>query len=103
MKDSTVIELNYQKAINTAKKINDLADKIIWVGKDPCSNAIENIPYVWKDGSTNRFLTKARVVPDDIQTTVDYLRKTADSIKTSADNIRTAELNALAIAEKEEG
>lgn len=95
--DKITIQLNYARAINQAKKLDDLAAQLRRIASSDLQSAMNNLSNNWNGESASAFLKKAQKANEDLLKNAKLLTSTASAIRKSAENIRNSELKALDI------
>lgn len=95
--DKITIQLNYARAINQAKKLDDLAAQLRRIASSDLQSAMNNLSNNWSGESASAFLKKAQKANEDLLKNAKLLTSTASAIRKSAENIRNSELQALDI------
>lgn len=97
MANKVTIQLNYIRAVNQARKLEELADELRSIANRDLESTMSDLSRNWKGESATLFLKKAQKAYGDIISNANQLDKTASVIRKSAENIRNSELRALEI------
>ena len=100
MTNEAIIQFNYTRAINQARKLEQLADELKSLANSNLESTLSNLSSNWKGESAEAFIAKAQKAKDDMLKNANQLYNTASVVRNSAKNIRDAELHALSIAEE---
>lgn len=92
------IKLNYQQAINQAKKLDEIAVKLEKLSSGKLDNTVGTLKQAWQSDSSPKYYNKVSKVQGDITATAKQVRKIANSIRITADAVRNSEMKAVEIA-----
>lgn len=92
------IYFNYDKAIQQANKLDEIARKLRTASNSDMDRILKNINAAWKSDSAPAYIKKGNKVGSDIVTSAKNLERIASTIRRIAQEIRDAELAAWEIA-----
>jgi len=92
------IYFNYNKAIQQANQLDDIARRLSTMAERNMESILNNVSRAWKSDSTPQYVKKGQKVKGDMNTTVRNLRNIAAAIRKIAKRILEAELEAWRIA-----
>lgn len=98
MASEATIQYNYNRAINQARTLEQLADELKGLANRDLETTISNLSSNWNGESATVFIQKAQKAQEDMRGNANEIRNTASVIRRSAKNIRDAELRALQLA-----
>ena len=98
MSSRAQIRIDFQQAINQAKRLDDIADKLDRTAKKSMENSIQNLASAWKGDNASAFLKKEERLKEKISTTSEHVRAIADDIRRVARAIYDAEMESWRIA-----
>ncbi len=96
------ITFNYNKAINQANDLADIAKEIRKVADNKMETSIQTIDKNWDGDSSKKFVNKSRQLKEKVADSADDIDAIASAIKTMAKKIYDAEMEALRIARERE-
>ncbi len=96
------ITFNYNKAINQANDLADIAKEIRKVANDKMETSIQTVDKNWDGDSSKKFVNKSRQLKAKVVDSADDIDAIASAIKTMAKKIYDAEMEALRIARERE-
>lgn len=92
------IYFNYNKAIQQANRLDDVAKRLSTAASVTMVGILSDVHKAWKSDSAPAYVKKGEKVEQDMDTTAKNLREIAQTIRTIAQRIRDAELAAWRIA-----
>lgn len=98
MSSLSEIYFNYNKAIEQAKRLDQIAQKLRKASDENMENILNTVNGAWKSDSAPQYIKKGQKVEGDIRTTAGNLTNIASTIRTIAQRVRDAELEAWRIA-----
>jgi WXG100 family type VII secretion target len=93
------IEFDYQKAMQDANKVDDIAGRLSALATSKFDSTMQNLAANWKGDNASMYLNKGAKLEDNMKKTAGELRDIASAIRRIAKRVREAELKALEIAE----
>lgn len=94
------IEMNYQKAIQQAKKLEDIAENLKRLATSNMEDTLNSIAANWVSTNADRFCAKGHSIQHDVVTNANNILITARNIRKVAKSIYDAEKAAEEIARK---
>lgn len=98
MMSEASIRFNYNKALQQAKRLEELSNQLKNLANNNVNSTLSDISTNWKGDSANLFLQKGHKAKDDILKTSKQLADTAVAIRRAAKRMRDAEERARQIA-----
>lgn len=98
MMSEASIRFNYNKAIQQAKRLEELANQLNNLAKDNVASTLSDLSRNWNGDSASQFLSKGHKAQNDIVKTAKQLSETAAAIRRAAKRMRDAEERARQIA-----
>ena len=98
MKTEASIYLDYQRTMNQADRLSEIASRLNTISSLDLQNCLGQISGHWEGENAAAYINKGRIVSEKINKTSTELRKAADTIRKMAANTYNAEMRALAIA-----
>ena len=98
MSSLSEIYFNYNKAIEQAKKLDDIARRLRTASDDNMESILNTVNSAWKSDSAPQYIKKGQKVGGDIRITAGNLTNIAAAIRTIAQRVLDAELEAWRIA-----
>ncbi|MCI5934780.1 MAG: WXG100 family type VII secretion target [Lachnospiraceae bacterium] len=96
--DSTYIELNYQKTIDQAAALEEVASNLSKLSDEDMNKMIKEIGAAWEGDNATAYVGKVGILQGNVKKTSDKIKTTAATIRQMAENIRQTELENLRIA-----
>lgn len=97
-KTATVIRMEYNKAIQQAERLENLAAELRQLADDRFNNCLTEVNNAWKSDSSVKYLKKGRKLQGEIVKRARELEKTAAAVRQIAKNTYNAEMEAVRIA-----
>lgn len=98
MSSLSEIYFNYNKAIEQANRLDDVAKRLTAAANVTMAGILSDVHKAWKSDSAPAYIKKGEKVEQDMGTTAKNLREIAQAIRIIAQRIRDAELEAWRIA-----
>ncbi len=95
---SAVIRMNYNKAVQQANRLDDLARQLMNLANHNLDGTLSNINRAWDGESANLFLQKGLKAKDDMIKTARSIQNTANAIRKAAEIVRQSDMRAREIA-----
>lgn len=92
------IYFNYNKAIQQAEKLENVARKLSKAADGNMENILGDVNRAWKSDSSPQYIKKGQKVQGDLRTTKGNLNNIAAAIRKIAKRVLEAELEAWRIA-----
>lgn len=99
MGSKATIELDFRKAVEKARQLEDIASLLKNLADNDFENSLQDLSVAWSGENANAYLEKGNNLKGDIHITAENLQEVANSIRFSAQKIYDAEMEALRIAE----
>ena len=96
------IQMDFTRATQKAKELDDIADNLSRLADTDLQNTLDGLNNDWKGDNAGEYIKKGFALKEDMDKTVKDIRETAGTIRTVAKNIYDAEMEALRIAEERE-
>lgn len=96
------IQMDFTKATQKAKELDDIADNLSKLADTDLQNTLDGLNNDWKGDNAGEYIKKGFALKENMDKTVKDIRETAGTIRTVAKNIYDAEMEALRIAEERE-
>lgn len=93
------IEFDFRKAIEQAKKLEEVADSLSTLSNSKMQSTLQSISTNWKGENAAAYIAKGNTLSEQITDSAGDLLAIANRIRTVAERVYRAELEALAIAE----
>lgn len=98
MKSEAAIRFNFNKAVNQANQLSDLAVQLKQLANNNLDQTMVTVSHSWSGDSASLFLGKCGKAKEDILKTANQLEQTASAIKRAAQKVKQAEEAARQIA-----
>jgi WXG100 family type VII secretion target len=98
MSSLSEIRLNYNKAIQQANQLDEVAGRLLNLAGRDMESALDDVSKAWKSDSSPQFIKKGQKLETDMRTTVENLKKISSAIRAIAKRVYTAEMEAWRIA-----
>lgn len=98
MSSLSEIYFNYNKAIEQANRLDDVAKRLTAAADVTMAGILSDVYKAWKSDSAPAYIKKGEKVEQDMGITSKNLREIAQAIRVIAQRIRDAELEAWRIA-----
>lgn len=98
MKSAFEIKMDYQRALNQAKELDEIARDLRRTANDNLQDCVSDISHNWTGENSKAYISKCNKLKSDINSTAKKIEKTADTIRTVALVTYRAEMAALALA-----
>lgn len=95
-----VIKINFQRAMQQAAELDDIADDLSRMSKSDFENTMQNVSANWKGENARKYLAKGDRLQGNMNSTVNSLHNIASEIRRVAKRIHDAEMSALEIAQR---
>ncbi len=92
--------MEYSKAKEQARKLDEIANDLSKVSKNQMSSTLSQIQGAWDSDNSKAYLQKGKLVQQDIDKRVQELKKAADTIRQIAQKTYDADMHAYQIAMK---
>lgn len=102
MNNRNTIKLNFNRAKQQADRLEEIGNEIKRMANRDYEDTLNGISVAWKGENANAYLSKARVLQNNIAGTGDDLIAVANEIRRKAQRVYNAEMEALKIAEQRE-
>lgn len=99
MKSESEIRMDFQRALEQARRLDALADSMDRRTADRMGDAVEGIHSAWRGDSASRYLGKVQDLQRELRQNVNSLRAAASEVRRVARQIYEAEMRALEIAQ----
>ncbi|HAL58447.1 MAG: hypothetical protein E7239_05280 [Sarcina sp.] len=99
MKTAGQISMNYREAIQQARDLDTLADKVRSTANDKVEQSMQVLSSGWKGNNASEFLRKYGQLKQQILDSAKELNAIADDIRRTAKIVYDAEMAALRIAQ----
>lgn len=96
------IQMDFTRATQKAKELDDIADNLSKLADTDLQNTLDGLNNDWKGDNAGEYIKKGFALKENMDKTVKDIRETAGTIRTVAKNIYDAEMEALRIAEERE-
>lgn len=96
------IEMNFRRARKQAEELKEIAQSLRCLAEREVEESLESLSGGWSGAGADSYLTKARGLQKEIQSTAVDIQKTADSLLQAARRIYDAEMAALERARERE-
>ncbi len=96
--DESTIEFEFNRAIENANRLQEIADEIKSLSSSEIESAFETIRAGWEGESSVLFLSKGELLGQKVSEVADDVRKAADSIRRIAKKLYDAEKAVVEIA-----
>ena len=103
MSSLSEIYFNYNKAIEQANKLDDIANRLSNAASRDVEKILNDINTAWKSDSSSAYIKKGQKVETDMHTTANNIKNIAQTIRTIAKRVLEAELAAWRIANERNG
>jgi uncharacterized protein YukE len=98
MKSMAEIEMDYRNAMNQARELDQLANRLSTQANMTFPGILSEVSSAWQGENANAYLQKAKKLQPRINKAAGDLRRTAQTIRTVAQNTYRAEKRAYEIA-----
>ena len=92
------IRMDFQQAMNQARRLDEIADRLEKVAKKSMEQSMQNLASAWKGTNASAFLQKEDRLQEKIKKTADNVHAIADDIRSVARRVYEAEMAAWRIA-----
>ena len=92
------IRMDFQQAMNQARRLDEIADRLEKVAKKFMEQSMQNLASAWKGTNASAFLHKEEGLQGKIKATADNVREIADDIRRVAKRVYDAETTAWQIS-----
>ena len=92
------IYFNYNKAIEQANQLDDIAKRLNNAASQDMERILNDVNSAWKSDSAPAYIKKGQKVETDMHTTAGNITNIASTIRTIAKRVFDAELSAWRIA-----
>ena len=93
------IEFDFQKALDQANRLDEIAAELKSLSADEFAGSMQNLAGGWKGENATLYLNKGQKLQDSMTSTAADLSGAASNIRTIAKRTYEAEMAALKIAE----
>lgn len=93
------IEFDFNRALNQAKKLEEVASKMKSLSESSLENTLQDISVNWKGENASVYLKKGEKLKSKVMGSAEQLNAIAGEIRKIAKRVYDAEMAALAIAE----
>lgn len=100
MKSSGEIRVDFQNAMNQARRLDSLADDIDQRVSSKLEDTAQSVHSAWRGDSANRYISKTQELRQQVRQTARSLRDIANDIRKIARRVYEAEMRALEIARR---
>lgn len=98
MSSLSEIYFNYNRAVQQADQLDNVATKLQNAANRDMEDILNNISKAWKSDSAPQYIKKGNKVEGDMLTSAHNLERIASAIRTIAERVRDSELEAWRIA-----
>ena len=98
MSSLSEIYFNYNKAMEQASQLDDIAKRLNNAASQDVERILNDVNSAWKSDSASAYIQKGQKVEADMSTTVSNIQNIAGTIRTIAKRVLEAELEAWRIA-----
>ena len=99
MKTESEIRMDFQQAIEQARRLDALADSMDRRTAGRMGSAIEGVHSAWRGDSAARYLGKVQTLQKEVRQSANSLRAAASEVRRIARQIYEAEMRALEVAQ----
>ena len=93
------IEFDFNRALNQARKLEEVASKMKSLSDSSLEGTLQDISVNWKGENASVYLRKGKNLKSKVTSSADQLNAIAREIRRIAKRVYDAEMAALAIAE----
>lgn len=90
--DTYFIDLDYQRAIEQADTLEQIAGSLKGIADEDMSKLTKNLKQAWEGENADSYLAKVGILQSNVSKTSAKLTEVAQTIRQMADNIRDAEI-----------
>ena len=98
--DTYLINLDYQRAIEQADALEELASGLKGMAEEDVSKLMKDIKLAWEGDNSEAYLAKVGIFQQNVQKTSAKMSNIAATVRQMAENIRDAELENLRLAQE---
>lgn len=98
MKNKNTIQMDFSRAYDDAKRVDEIAKKLKQLSKTNLEESMQNLASAWKGDSAVSFIRKEQQLQQEIKSTADNLNQIAEDIRRVAKRVYHAEMLAYKIA-----
>lgn len=98
MSELSLIRMDYQKALNDAQKLDDMAKRLKNASTRSLGDSINLLVRNWSGANAKKFVSVEEQFQRDVASTISELHKIASDIRSIAKSVYDAEMAAYKIA-----
>lgn len=98
-KTLTSIQIDFNRAMKQADRLDDLAYELTGLAQNQINGAMQEIHYSWTGEAAEQYLKKGQIIEEKVIQSASQLKKIAAVIRTTATVTYNAELEAIRIAQ----